>query len=46
MTANEFAAICAEAHMPPELVLEDPHIVEALLANMDDEVRRIIEEEF
>lgn len=46
MTADRFNELCQRATVPPELALEDDALVAALLANDDDEVARILEEEF
>jgi hypothetical protein len=46
MTQNQFAALCTEHCIAPEIALENDSIVEALKARDDAEVVRILSEEF
>jgi len=46
MTQNQFAALCTEHCIAPEIALENDDIVEALKARDDAEIVRILSEEF
>ena len=46
MTANMFAWLCTDSAVDPEIALENEAIREALAARDDDEVKRILLEEF
>lgn len=46
MTQNQFAALCTEHCIAPELALENDNIVEALKARDDAAIVRILSEEF
>lgn len=46
MTANEFAALCAEHGIAPEIALENESIVAALRARDRDKVAQILRDEF
>lgn len=46
MTRYEFLALCGEHNIDPGLVLENDDVVDALRDHDDDEVERLLREEF
>lgn len=46
MTMKEFVALCEQHTIDPRIALENENLVEALEARDDDEVKRILKEEF
>lgn len=46
MTSNEFAILCNEYLIHPAMALENELIQEALICRDNEEVKRILEEEF
>lgn len=46
MTMNEFISACASRTIDPAIALEDLRIIAALKGREDEEVRRLLDEEF
>lgn len=46
MTRNEFAVLCGKYLIHPSIALENEAIREALARRNDDEIERILREEF
>lgn len=46
MTQNQFAALCEQYGVAPDIALENPNIVDALRARDSAEVERVLANEF
>jgi hypothetical protein len=46
MTQIDFLTLCLQHNLTPELALENDELVQALRERNDEEVNRIIEQEF